>query len=60
MTQRGRPRAADSKQRRKEFVRLIASGEDFDKAALDARIGPVRALAILSEPEIRQIIARAA
>lgn len=56
----GRPRGAESDARRREFVRLIASGAEFHQAAREARVQPFRALAILSEPEIRQIIGRAA
>jgi DNA-binding MarR family transcriptional regulator len=53
----GRPSPAESDRRRKEFVRLIVSGADFAAAAREARIQPMRALAVLSEREMRQLIA---
>lgn len=53
----GRPRATESAARRREFVRLVATGAGFAAAAREARIQPLRALAILDEPEMRQLIA---
>lgn len=53
----GRPTRRESAARRQEFIRLVASGEDFDKAARDARIQPIRALSILSQPEVRPLLA---
>lgn len=60
MGQPGRPRGVESERRRREFIRLVAAGTPFDRAAVSARVQPVRALAILSEPEVRQIIGGAA
>lgn len=52
----GRPRAAESNARRREFIRLIVMGVDFDVAARDAQIKPERALKLLSHPDIRPLI----
>ncbi len=52
----GRPSNPEQRRRRIEFVRLIAGGAAFDQAARDAQLSPVRALAILSQPEVRQLI----
>jgi hypothetical protein len=56
----GRPRAADSDARRREFLRLIVAGVPGDEAARQARIKPTRALAILTHPDVRPLLARAA
>ena len=53
----GRPTAAESALRRREFIRLVASGVPFDKAAEEARVHPRRALAILSHPNVRPLLA---
>lgn len=55
----GRPRASESERRRQRFVALVAEGVAFDVAAELARIKPQRALALLSQPEMRQLIAAA-
>ncbi|HEY8723347.1 MAG TPA: hypothetical protein VIL92_05750 [Gaiellaceae bacterium] len=59
MSERGRPRGPESDRRRQRFVALVLAGVDFDAAAEQARIKPERALSILSQPEMRQIIAQA-
>lgn len=53
----GRPTADESDRRRLEFVRRVAAGADFDDAAVSAKIKPLRALKLLSTPELRAIIA---
>lgn len=55
----GRPREAESRARRDEFLRLVFDGVDCDEAARRARVKPERALAILT-PIVRPLIARAA
>lgn len=55
----GRPSRDESERRRQHFVALVAGGAPFDEAAEQARIKPERALAILSQPEMRQLIAAA-
>lgn len=55
----GRPRDAESKARRDEFLRLVFDGVELDEAARRARVKPERALAILS-PIVRPLLARAA
>lgn len=57
---KGRPRAADSDARRLEFLRLVVSGVPGDEAARTARIKPERALAILTHPDVRPLLAQAA
>jgi len=59
-TMTGRPRAAESERRRREFLRLVAAGADFDAAAREARIKPARALKLLSHPDVRQLLTKAA
>lgn len=56
----GRPRAAESAARRREFLRLVVAGVPGDEAARKARIKPERALAILTHPDIRPLLAAAA
>lgn len=56
----GRPSKDESERRRVEFFRLVAAGVDFDVAARDAQIKPERALKLLSHPDVRPLIARAA
>jgi hypothetical protein len=56
----GRPSPEESDRRRREFLRLVAAGVDFDEAAKLSRIKPLRALAILSHPDVRPLLARAA
>ena len=60
MAEPGRPRAAESDQRRRDFICLVAAGVDFAEAAKQARIKPLRALAILSHPDVRPLLAKAA
>lgn len=60
MAETGRPRAAESEQRRRDFIRLVAAGVDFDQAAKQSKIKPLRALAILSHPDVRPLLAQAA
>lgn len=57
---KGRPSPAESDRRRREFLRLVAEGAPFDEAARTARIQPLRALAILSHPDVRPLLGRAA
>jgi hypothetical protein len=57
---KGRPTPEESERRRQEFIRLVAAGKPFDEAARDSRIQPMRALAILSHPDVRPLLARAA
>jgi hypothetical protein len=56
----GRPSPAESDRRRREFLRLVAEGVPFDEAAKQSRIKPLRALAILSHPDVRHLLVRAA
>lgn len=56
----GRPRAADSDARRREFLRLVVAGVPGDEAARQARIKPERALAILTHPDVRPLLSQAA
>lgn len=53
----GRPRKAESERRRREFVALVAGGAKLHEAAEQSRIKPARALALLDEPEMRQLLA---
>jgi hypothetical protein len=46
---RGRPRNSESRERRKRFVALVLAGTPFTQAAVDARVAPLRALAIIDE-----------
>lgn len=55
----GRPTRHESERRRREFLRLIASGVPGDEAAKRARIDPERALAILTHPDVRSLLAAA-
>lgn len=57
---KGRPSPEESDRRRREFLRLVAEGKPLDEAARTARIQPLRALAILSHPDVRPLIAKAA
>lgn len=59
MTERpiGRPDAGETKRRTQEFIRLVLAGEAFDVAAKQARVKDKRALHILSQPEMRQLLA---
>lgn len=54
---KGRPSTVESERRRVEFLRLIAAGKPFDVAARDSKIGPLRALSILSHPDVRPLLA---
>lgn len=56
----GRPSKDESERRRVEFLRLVAAGIDFDVAARDAQIKPERALKLLSHPDVRPLLAKAA
>ena len=56
----GRPDAQESARRRRKFIRLIVEGEDFAEAARAARIKPERALKLLSHPDVRALLAKAA
>lgn len=49
MADRGRPRFAESAQRRKQFISLVLSGSGLKDAATTSQIQPLRALAILDE-----------
>jgi len=60
MADTGRPRAAESERRRCEFLRLVSAGSDFDAAARAARIKPERALKLLSHPDVRPLLTKAA
>lgn len=53
----GRPDAVETQRRTKEFIRLVVDGEDFAVAAERACVKAERALSILSQPEVRQLIA---
>ena len=55
----GRPRGAESKRRRDEFLRLVLDGVDPAEAAKTARVKPERALALLG-PIVRPLLAKAA
>lgn len=55
----GRPSADESERRRREFVRLIASGASLGEAQRGARVSLQRALDLLDPPEMRQLAARA-
>lgn len=52
----GRPSKVQLEQQRREFLRLVAEGVDFDEAATRSQIKPIRALAILSHPEVRPLL----
>jgi len=56
----GRPSIAESARRRREFLRLVVEGVPGDEAARRARIKPERALAILTHPDVRPLLAAAA
>lgn len=56
----GRPSAKESDRRRCEFLRLVSEGVDFDQAAVLARISDRRALRILSHPDVRPLLTKAA
>ena len=47
----GRPLRLESEQRAEEFLRLAAAGASLDVAARDAKVEPVRALRLVSEPD---------
>ena len=49
MGERGRPRDAELRRRRKQFVELVLNGTPLKQAALDSRIQPLRGLEILDE-----------
>jgi hypothetical protein len=53
----GRPSTEESDRRRREFLRLIVEGVPGDEAARRARIKPERALAILTHPDVRPLLA---
>lgn len=55
----GRPRDAESRARRDEFLRLVSEGVTCDEAAKRARVKPERALAILS-PFVLPLLGKAA
>lgn len=59
MADRGRPRAPESERRRREFVRLVAAGSSLADAVRISGIQPKRAIALLDQPEMRQLIADA-
>lgn len=56
---RGRPRAPESDRRRREFIRLVAEGSTLTDAVRLSGIQPKRAIALLDQPEMRQLIAAA-
>lgn len=56
----GRPSHADLEHQRLEFLRLVAAGAPFDEAARQSGIKPLRALEILSHPDVRPLLAEAA
>lgn len=53
----GRPSKDESDRRRCEFLRLIKEGIAGDEAARSAQIDPYRALAILTHPDVRPLLA---
>lgn len=60
MAQTGRPRKVELERRRREFVGLVAAGSKLLDAAITTGIRPDRALALLDEPEMRQLLAQVA
>lgn len=53
---RGRPKEADSRARTSKFLCLIADGMNAEKAAREARIGPWRALKIVTESDFTDVV----
>lgn len=53
---RGRPKAAESRQRRAEFLRLVAAGVPEVEAAKQARLGPWAALAIVTSADYQHVV----
>lgn len=53
---RGRPSADESRLRTQRFLCLIADGMDAEQAAREAKIGPWRALRIVTESDFREIV----
>ncbi len=56
MADRGRPRHAESAERRKHFVRLVLAGAQLKDAALESQIQPLRALSIIDELAALRIV----
>lgn len=52
-----RPIRHESEGRRREFVRLVASGVRLDRAAREARLDPWRALRLADSPEMLSMLA---
>lgn len=52
----GRPRAADSRARHARFLELVAAGVAYAEAAQVARIGPWRALRLVSDPGFCEVV----
>lgn len=55
----GRPSREESERRRREFIRLVAQGSSLADAVKTSGIQPKRAIALLDEPEMRQLLAAA-
>lgn len=53
---RGRPNAPETRARTGRFLCLIAEGMDAEQAARAAKIGPWRALRIVTETDFREIV----
>lgn len=56
----GRPRGVESRERRAEFLRLVAEGVPGDEAAKRARIKTQRAVKVLAELVRHHLLAEAA
>lgn len=56
MAHRGRPRFAESEERRKQFVALVLAGASLKDAAVESQIQPLRALAILDELAVVSVV----
>jgi hypothetical protein len=54
---RGRPSKRELERQRRDFLQFVAAGTPFDEAARLARIKPERALAILTHPDVRPLLA---
>lgn len=53
----GRPRREDSDERVRAFVRQVSSGGSLADAARSSRLSPARALRLLDDPVLLQVVA---
>ena len=55
--QQGRPHSTDTRERTAKFLCLVAAGMPADQAAKQAKLGPWRALRIISESSYADLLA---